>query len=163
MWNRRSAGVTLIELIVAIVIVGVALAGLLAAFSRTDRASVDPVITQQMAIVAEGFMEEILLKQVNGAPARPALRSDYTHVAHYAGYTAKGVVDVEGNAVPGLELYGVSVAVAQPTAAQALPNVPAADTLRIQVTVTHANDPAGVTLVGWRTGPPALPAGGGTP
>ena len=50
MSNRytRRAGVTLIELIVALVIMGVALAGMVAVYTATTRASVDPVIVQQM-------------------------------------------------------------------------------------------------------------------
>jgi MSHA pilin protein MshD len=65
MWSRytRSAGVTLVELIVALVIMGVALAGMVAVYASTTRASVDPVIVQQMQAIADNMMEEILLKR----------------------------------------------------------------------------------------------------
>lgn len=156
MWNKRSAGVTLIELVVAIVIVGVALAGMVAAFTRTDRASVDPVLTQQMAIIAEGMMEEILLKEY-AKTAQPAQRIAYTSVWHYDGYHSTGVTDVEGNPVPGLEKYKVAISVTPPPTA--LPDVPTGDTCRIVVGVTHPNVERPISLVGWRTAPPADPAG----
>lgn len=147
MWSKRAAGVTLIELIVAIVIMAIALAGMVAVFSRGDRASVDPVISQQMAIVAEGMLEEILLKPfgTDTSPA-PAQRSAYAKVLDYQGYARNGIVDVEGNAVAGLESYGVSVAVVN----SALTQVAAAQALKITVTVSHAGAPAFV-LTGWRT------------
>nr|WP_314538959.1 type II secretion system protein [uncultured Massilia sp.] len=161
MSNKREAGVTLIELIVAIVIVGIALAGVVAAFARTDRASVDPVVTQQMAIVAAGMMEEILLKDFANANAKPAARTAYTQAADYNGYKSIGIVDAEGNAVPGLSAYDVAVEVGNPDPAHALQGVPTADTLRIQVTVTNrmseSKDRDPVVLTGWRTRPPAPP------
>jgi MSHA pilin protein MshD len=160
MWNKRTAGVTLIELVVAIVIVAVALAGLVAAFTRTDRASVDPVVTQQMAIVAEGLMEEILLKDyANGNPA--ANRIGATKVTDYDGYHSHGIVDAEGNAVAGLAAYDVVVRAGNPDPAHALQGVPAADTLRVEVKVTNTRsdneDGDAFVLVGWRTRPPAPP------
>ena len=60
--RARVAGVTLIELIVTLVIVGAALAGMVAVFASTTRASVDPVVVQQMQAIADNMMEEILLK-----------------------------------------------------------------------------------------------------
>ena len=67
---RRSAGVTLVELIVALVIMGVALAGMVAVYTATTRASVDPVIVQQMQAIADNMMEEILMKPLRRRRAR---------------------------------------------------------------------------------------------
>ena len=153
MWNKRSAGVTLIELVVAIVIIGVALAGMVAAFTRGDRASADPVISQQMAVAAEGLMEEILLKRF-GPASGAAKRIDFTTVFDYDGYpvgNAKGIVDVEGTAVPGLEQYSVKVQVSKVT----LAGLTAEDAAAIRIEVTNANRPPSESLVltGWRTKP----------
>lgn len=150
MWNKRSAGVTLIELVVAIVIIGVALAGMVAAFTRGDRASADPVISQQMAVAAEGLMEEILLKRF-GPASGAAKRIDFTTVFDYNGYNAKGIVDVEGTAVPGLEQYSVNVKVTKVT----LAGLTADDAVAIRIEVTNANRPPSESLVltGWRTKP----------
>ena len=60
--KRRMAGVTLVELVVAMVIVGIALAGLVSVYNRASIASTDPLITQQMLAIGETMMEEVMLK-----------------------------------------------------------------------------------------------------
>ncbi|MEO8143249.1 MAG: type II secretion system protein [Betaproteobacteria bacterium] len=60
--STRSRGVTLVELIVFIVIVGVALAGLFAAFNTITAASADPQVRKQVLAIAESLMDEIMLK-----------------------------------------------------------------------------------------------------
>ena len=55
----RQQGVTLIELIVFMVIVGVALAGMPTVFNLTTRTGVDPMIRKQMLAIAEGLMDEV--------------------------------------------------------------------------------------------------------
>lgn len=58
--ERRQHGLTLIELIVFIVIVGVALAGVLTVLNHTVRHSADPLIRKQALAIAEAMMEEVL-------------------------------------------------------------------------------------------------------
>ena len=60
--RRRCRGLTLIELIVFIVIVGVGLAGILAVFNVTVRSSADPMIRKQMLSIAEALLEEVELQ-----------------------------------------------------------------------------------------------------
>ena len=48
-------GVTLVELIVAVVIISVALAGVLAAFNASVRGSADPMVSKQMTSIAEAL------------------------------------------------------------------------------------------------------------
>lgn len=57
-WGRQH-GVTLIELIVFIVIVGVALTGMLTVLNLTARTGADPMIRKQMLAIAEGLMDEV--------------------------------------------------------------------------------------------------------
>jgi MSHA pilin protein MshD len=158
MSNRfsRSAGVTLVELIVALVIMGVALAGMVAVYTTTTRSSVDPVIVQQMQAIADNMMEEILMKPYAKGPGTGA-RINYDDVRDYQGYDSgtAGIPDVEGNVIAGLERYRVVVSVVE---SAALPGVPSADALRVTVTVSNmrgdANDPSStITLTGWRTNP----------
>jgi MSHA pilin protein MshD len=59
--STRSRGVTLVELIVFIVIVGVALAGLFAAFNTMTAASADPQVRKQVLAIAESLMDEVAL------------------------------------------------------------------------------------------------------
>lgn len=59
--SRRQRGMTLIELIVFIVIVSVALAGILTVLNLTARGSADPMIRKQALAVAESVLEEVML------------------------------------------------------------------------------------------------------
>src|SRR5882762_2045905 len=58
---RAEHGISLVELIVFIVIVGIAVAGVVGALSMATRASADPMIQKQALAVAEALMEEIQL------------------------------------------------------------------------------------------------------
>lgn len=57
----RQRGVTLIELIMFIVIIGAALAGLLQVLNFTTKNSADPVRQKQALMIAEGLLEEVRL------------------------------------------------------------------------------------------------------
>lgn len=151
MWTRgarRMAGVTLVELIIAMVIVAVALGGLVSAFTRATRASVDPVVQRQMVAIAEGMMEEVLLKPYAVGPGTGS-RLQYDDIWDYNGYPDDSpVTDVGGAAVAGLERYRVTVDVAA-LAAGGIAGIPVAgDAARIRVTVRSGAD--SLTLTGWR-------------
>lgn len=60
--ERRQRGLTLIELIMFIVIVGAALAGVLSVLNLTTRSSADPMIRKQALAVAEAILEEVMLQ-----------------------------------------------------------------------------------------------------
>ena len=65
-WSRsRARGFTLIEMIVFIVIVTVALAGIVTVITKAVSRSGDPVQPKQAMLVAESMLEEILLKPFN--------------------------------------------------------------------------------------------------
>ena len=55
-------GFSLIELIVFIVVVSTAVAGVLAAFTASTRSSTDPMIQKQALAIAEAFLEEAQLQ-----------------------------------------------------------------------------------------------------
>lgn len=59
--RTRQVGVTLIELVMFIVIVGIAVAGILLVYTNTVRYSADPVIRKQMLAIAEAMLEETAL------------------------------------------------------------------------------------------------------
>ncbi|MDQ2821251.1 MAG: prepilin-type N-terminal cleavage/methylation domain-containing protein [Pseudomonadota bacterium] len=58
---KRQAGVTLIELILFILIIGIALAAILGVMNVTTRNSADPARTKQALMIAEGLLEEVQL------------------------------------------------------------------------------------------------------
>lgn len=59
--RTRQRGVTLIELVMFIIVVGVGVAGILLVYTNTVRYSADPVIRKQMLAVAEAMLEESAL------------------------------------------------------------------------------------------------------
>lgn len=56
----RQCGLTLIELIVFIVIVGVALAGVLTVLNHTTQHSADPMVRKQALAIAEAILDEVM-------------------------------------------------------------------------------------------------------
>jgi MSHA pilin protein MshD len=146
MWNKSNQGergVTLVELIVAMVIISVAVAGMIAAFTRSDRASVDPLIHKQLASVAESMMEEILLKPYDPNPTAAAARADFNDIMDFDGLAMTGVTDVNGNPIAGLENYAVAVRIVPVTLADT--------TTAVAITVTVRRGADVFTLTGWRT------------
>lgn len=148
--GRQQRGISLLELVLSIVIIGVGLAGLLATFSQGVRGSADPLIYKQMLAIAEEMLEEVMLKpysaSANGAGATACARNTFNDIDDYNNYNntvAGGVCDIDGDVVAGLAGYFVTVTVTN----GALNGVAAKN---ITVTVTRAGNT--LTLSGWRTG-----------
>jgi MSHA pilin protein MshD len=143
---RHRRGFTLPEALLAIVVLGLGLAGVMLAFSQTMRRGADPMLRLQMLAIAEGLMEEIQLKPfaaaANAAPAGCA-RDTFNDVADYNGYASTGICSVDGVAIPALANYRVSVSVQSATLAGLT------GALRITVTTTQGGE--SLQLVGWRT------------
>ena len=147
--TERQRGVTLVELVVSIVIVAIAAAGVLGVLASTVGGSADPMVRHQAAAVAEAYLEEILLKPFtdpDGVDGEGA-RMDFDDLDDYDGLADIGARDQFGNPLPGLGSYNIAVSV---TPSAALPGIPAADALRIDVTVIRV--PAiNYTVSGYRT------------
>jgi Tfp pilus assembly protein PilV len=60
--RRKSLGLSLVELVMFIVIVGAAVAGIIGVINVTTRGSVDPMIHKQALAIAEAMMEEVRLQ-----------------------------------------------------------------------------------------------------
>lgn len=144
--GRAQRGMTLVELVVAIIVIGVGLAGVMLAFSVTARGSADPLVRRQMVAIAEEMLEEVALKPyvpaANTAPAACA-RTTYNDVSDYNGYSSAGqICSIDGTPLPLLAGYSVSVTVQAGT----LGGITAAK--RIVVTVTRGSD--SLSLGTWR-------------
>jgi len=167
--SHRQRGLTLIELIMFIVIVGVALAGILTVFNVTTRSSTDPMIRKQMLAIAEAVLEEVQLQPFtlcdpddpNAATAtnpggcttpeaigpeagetRGSATTPFDNVNDYNGL-AGITTSITGGAMP--SGYSAAVSVTQ----NALNGIAATESLRITVTVTHGTD--SLALEGYRT------------
>jgi MSHA pilin protein MshD len=60
--RRKSRGLSLIELIMFIVIVGAAVAGIIGMISLTTQSSADPMVRKQALSIAEAMLEEVRLQ-----------------------------------------------------------------------------------------------------
>lgn len=158
MCNRRVAGFTLVEMIIAIVIISVGLAGVLTAFNITVKSSADPLVRKQMLSIAEEMMEEILLKPyaVSHATANAATpcgvaaasRVLFDDIFDYQNFETTSICDIDGGAVVGLGSYGVRVTFDDTAGLGGLTG--SATAVRITVAVTHSGTDT-FSLVGWRT------------
>lgn len=147
MSNKRHRGFTLIETVMAIAIIGVGLAGLMAVFSNTTKASADPVVRKQLLALAEEMIEEIQLKPyaLTDPPAGPGCARDtYNDIFDYNGYSSVGsICDISGSTLTALNGYSIDVIVDETP----LGGVAAAS--QITVMVSRGNE--SITLNGWRT------------
>lgn len=143
-----SAGFTLPELIVVIAVLSIAVAGVMLAFSQAVRGSADPLVVKQAHSIAEAMLEEIQLTSFAALPNAGSSRIDFNNVQDYDGYNSgAGIVDIEGNSIPGLAGYQVQVDVVAADFVTGLGGtfeVPSANVWVITVTVTG---PGGVTAV----------------
>jgi MSHA pilin protein MshD len=171
----RQRGISLIELIMFIMIVGVALAGILLVMNTTTMGSANPMIRKQSLAIAESLLEEVELMPFtycdpdDAAAATANSAADCTtaeglgaendvsrydaslpfdNVSDYSGFSmpAGGILDITGTAIGPAAGYSATIAVV----AAALGAVPAGESLRITVTVTGP-DGVSVAVDGYRT------------
>ena len=150
-----QSGASLIELIMFIVIVSVALAGILLVMNITSKNSADPLIRKQALAVAYSLLEEVELQDFSSAsaviaPVTLSNRNSASHiVSDYNNFVMpSGIIAVNGDSVTGLEKYSASVAVVPE--ASAWNGIAAGSAVQITVTVT-APSVGAVTATGYRT------------
>jgi MSHA pilin protein MshD len=148
---QNQRGVTLVELIVAMIVISVALGGVLLVINYTTLHSADPVLRQQAIAIAEAYLEEITLKEFAdpGGPVELG-RADFDNVADYNGLSDVGARDQTDTAIAGLGNYTVAVVVVPANFGPTAPP-PGAQVAGLQINVT-VTDPAGenLTLTGFR-------------
>ncbi|WP_240904623.1 prepilin-type N-terminal cleavage/methylation domain-containing protein [Stutzerimonas balearica] len=132
---RKQHGMTLVELVITIVIIGIAAAALFSAMASITARSADPMLRQQSLYIAEAYLGTLLVVDLtNNPPLIPAVEA----LPHG--------IDNE----PILELSGYRVTVVLDNNAKLGPSGEQVDATRIDVSV---KDPSGqvLTLTGYRT------------
>lgn len=138
---RSDRGFTLIELVISMVIIAVALAGVLMAINTSVFHSGDPMLSQQALAIGESYLEEILRKDFPKTPCPGGPRKNYRNICNYNGLI-EAPTDLHGDPIPELSSYTVSVAVdtSNPVLGDLTSNTEVA---RVDVTVSHT----GITAI----------------
>ena len=154
--RRRARGFTLIEVIIAIVIVGISLAAVMSVFIITSQHSADPMARQQAQMIAEAYLDEILLKRFydpdsnSVCPGPEGSRSAFDNVCDYNGLS-QAPTDQTGAAISALSAYNVAVTVDSGSVdLNGVNNSGVTRVLLVTVTVTGPNNTS-VTLASYRT------------
>ncbi|MDL5034524.1 type II secretion system protein [Pelomonas sp. APW6] len=178
--HRSAAGLTLIELLMFIMVVGLALAAVLQVFALATKSSADPQVQRQALAIAESLLQEVQLQPFTFCDPDDANVATATNAAvgagtlncatqaesamgPEAGETRSGVPqfdnvnDYHGFSMNGIaDITGTAVTgladynVSVTVAPAGLGGVAAGDALRITVTVTGPGSTS-VTLQGYRT------------
>ena len=174
----RCRGFTLIELVLAIVIIGIGIASFAQLINTSTRNSVDPMVRQQAHAIARSYLEEISLKPFcdpdvtndcptdcnSGSTCSSAActentggaetRATFDDVCDYdlPAISNAAVTDQTGSPIGSLSDYRVTVDILDDAGGDlnALSGT-GRESLRIDVTVTHLNNAnVDVTLTGYR-------------
>lgn len=151
-------GISLVELIMFIVIVSVALAGILLVMNTVTRGSTDPLIHKQALAAANSLLEEIELQDFISASGATAAvtqanrASAYHIVSDYHGFATTGIFSLADAASASAVLanYNARVAVVSAPLAASVNPIAAGSAVQISVTVTAPNGEA-ITATGYRT------------
>jgi MSHA pilin protein MshD len=160
--HRHLRGFTLVEVIIFIVVVSAAMAGILSVMNTTVKSSADPMVRKQALAIAESLLEEILMKEHSKPSGSTVVaygatgwsRAKFDTVDDYKGYATtgglKGITDAQGSttaAVPGLSGYNItSVSVSNPTT---LTGGGTTQVKKVEVTVTDTQNNT-MKLIGYR-------------
>jgi MSHA pilin protein MshD len=109
--TTKQTGATLIELILSIVIISTALAGVLGVVNLTVLHSADPLVQHQAISIAESYLEEITALPVadpDGTDGEVG-RTNYDDTDDYDGHTDVGARDQDNNLITGLGNYTINV------------------------------------------------------
>ena len=153
-------GLTLIELVIAIVVIGIAVAGVSTLMNLATASSADPVLATQAQALARAYLEEVLARDYTDPDGSEAGedRATYDDVDDYhllvdngclavtAGCPVLGdcACDQYGDPFEALAGYEVTVVVTTTT-------LNAAPARRVDITVSHADFPdVRVDMSGYR-------------
>jgi MSHA pilin protein MshD len=145
MCAERERGFTLLELVVTLVILGVAFAAIAGLVATLGGGSASPVLQTQALYIAEGYLEEAMLKAYADPDPPPpncaASRDLWDDIGDYACLdTAVSPTDSAGVGIAGLSRYRVTMNVGNAS------TVGGATTRRVEVSVTNIDGDFDVRL-----------------
>jgi MSHA pilin protein MshD len=128
---------TLVETVIAIVVVAIAVSAVLGVLANTVQHSSDALVMSQAVSIAEAYAEEISLKPFADPDGTDGetIRAAFDDADDYNGLVDSGAYDQFGIPIAGLSGYTVTVA-AVPSGG--LPSIGAVDALRVDVRVQYA-------------------------
>jgi MSHA pilin protein MshD len=130
----QQRGATLIEIVLAVVVVTIAVGAVLGVLSANAKQSADIMIREQAIAIGNAYLEEILLKPYNDPDGTngETLRASYDDVSDYNGLNdSTGARNQLGTLINALSQYRIQVAVT----AETLSGVAMK---RVDVTVSYA-------------------------
>lgn len=146
-----QSGFTLIEIIIAIVVIGFSIVAVTAAFSASALNSGQAMSRQQALQIGHAYLQDALSLpfQDNHPPVgKEATRNAYDNVADYHGDAYATITDRTNAAVPGLAGYSASFVVTNENIGP-----DAVNALRVDVTV-RSPDGSTTVVTGYRTNHP---------
>jgi MSHA pilin protein MshD len=177
MSSSRQRGLSLIETVIFIVVLGIGIAGLAVLYNQLTLASVDPLVRKQAVAIANSLMEEIQLRPFTFCdPDDPAVFTAnspgdcgtsegigpegaetrygptfFDNVSDYAGPPDMigSIQDITGATINGLTGYSAQVRIATAGGDFPAATIPPDEALRITVTVTGPANTQ-VVLQGYR-------------
>ena len=116
--TRPQRGMTLVELVITIVIIGIAAAALFSAMASITARSADPLVREQSLMIAESYLEATLALpygQLSSAAQGPAPPQDVNKkpIDELKGYSVRVVVDSDAN-LNGVDATHIEVIVFDP-------------------------------------------------
>lgn len=152
----RDTGATLVELVITIVIISVAIAGVVGAFSLISGRSADPLNQTRAVALAQLYMDEILSRKyaentpVGGSPKASGCsvvteesdRADYDDVDDYNAISGEAPQNANGDALAASAYGGFLVTVRVSCAGDEV-GLSSDDAKRVDLTIT---DPSSLTF-----------------
>ncbi len=136
---NNQHGTSLLELIVTIIILGIAMAGVLPLMIQTATHSIDPILQQQANAIAQSYLEEILAQHFSdpnqtetGSAEFGETRTTFDDVQDYNSLPDTIVRDYSSTSIAAFDGYAVTVSVNNDVL-----GTNAAKALRVDVHVIH--------------------------
>jgi MSHA pilin protein MshD len=151
--RNNQQGISLLELIVTIIILGVGMTGVLPLMIQTATHSIAPILQQQANTIAQSYLEEILAQHFldpnqteTGLAEFGEIRATFDDVQDYNSLPDTVVRDYSGTRISALDGYAVTVSINNDVL-----GTNAAPALRVDVRVTHRRNPdINILLSGYR-------------